>query len=36
VKLDKNIVLDTFFLANIAVRGEKSLSLESLSDYLEL
>ncbi len=36
VKIEKNIVLDTFFLANIAVRGEKSLSLESLSDYLEL
>lgn len=36
VEIEKNIVIDTFFLANILVRWEKSLSLESLSDYLEL
>lgn len=36
IDISKNVVLDTFFLANILVRWEKSLSLESLSDYLEL
>ena len=34
ISLEKNIMLDTFFLANFLVRNEKSLSLESLCLYL--
>jgi len=36
INIEKNITLDTFFLANIFSRYQKSLSLESLCSFYEL
>ncbi len=36
IELHKNIVLDTFFLANFLIIDQKSLSLESLCQYLKI